>query len=116
MGHRPVFEKLRDQLLCLFHFALHAIAEVHRVEHVAAQLFECFEHFGRHDDRFVVAVERLRDDVAHHAVDALAAGFAEGLANRFGDVVGGDDAGANTVVDVVIDIRDDVGDADDVAF
>src|SRR5439155_26886931 len=59
---------------------------------------------------------RLFDDVAHHAIDTIAAVRTEGVANFFRNVGGGDDAGADAVVDVVVDVRDDVGDANDVAF
>ena len=38
------------------------------------------------------------------------------LANLFRNVVGCQESGADAVVDVVIDVRDDVGDADDVAL
>ena len=111
-----VLEKSRQHLLCFRRLAPHRLAEVHVLEHVAPQLLERYEHLARHRDCLVVIRERRRDHVAHHPVDAVGAGLAEDLANRLRDVVVRDDPGADAVIDVVIDVRDDVADTDDVAL
>ena len=56
------------------------------------------------------------DDVGHEGGDPRARRGAEDLVGAFGQVVGGDDAGANRVVDVVVEIGQAVGDLHDLAF
>ena len=61
-------------------------------------------------------VARLRgrlDEVVHERVDAPRAGFAEHGDLVARQVVGGEHPGADRVVDVVVDVRDAVDDADD---
>ena len=59
---------------------------------------------------------RLVDDVADERVDALRMPRAERSTNRCGQVVVAEEAGADGVGDVVVEVGDGVGEARDLAF
>ena len=113
---RDVLEQSSEHALRFLELAAHRRRQIQVAEHERAQLLEGLQNVSGHSDRLVIARERLVDHVAHHAIDALTSGASERGADLLRDVVFREKPGPDSVIDVVIDIRDDVGDAHDVAL
>ena len=106
-------EELAEEPFCLFDFLADDGGGVELAVEVIAQRVEGVADFW---DEIDFAVARALNEAADHGVDALGGGAAEDVERVLGEIVEGDDAGADGVVDVVVDVRDRVADAHNLAF
>ena len=113
---RHILKKRSEHLLRFLEFAAHRRDQVHVLKHERTQFFQRLHDLRRHGDGLVIKGQGRLDDVAHHPIDALTSRSSERRADVFRNVVLFQQAGPDPVVDVVIHVGDDVGDADDVAL
>ncbi len=93
---------------------LHALAEVHAIEHERAQRqHRVADRLALHD---LPGAAGLLDDVVDERVDAGRAGGPEQLDLLGGQVVVVEDPVADRIVDVVVDVRDTVDEPHDLAL
>ncbi len=84
------------------------------LEEELAQLLGGLPDLRGHGD--VVPLAAGLDDGGDHGIDPLGVAAAQDFAEAEGDILQGDDPGADGVVDIVVDIGDAVGEFDDASL
>ena len=82
----------------------------HPLSHPAHRLL----HIRRHEDRRLV--HAVADDIMDHDIQAVLYRITEDIRKLSGDIFLGDDLPADRIIDVMIDVRDLIREADDLSL
>ena len=108
--------EIADNPLGLLKFVVDLVEAVDVVVEIAAQIGDRLKHFPADMQITVIGLEGLDDQIPDHCADPAGMALADDILDLLGQVAFFDDPGPQGVIKVMIDIGDDVGEADYLAF
>ena len=99
-----ILKKPLEHILCLALFSLCDGIAVHPLKHKTAQVPQGFVHRRRKGHRS--CFPGCADGIGHQRIDALGVGMSQNIRNGIGDILIGQNARADRVVDIMVDIGD----------